>query len=56
MGELKMPTLVKTAQSTATAYHFKRDDRDFGWAISTVNDTTGELLIKEQIDQPGEVE
>ena len=38
------PAILETGRSTATAYHFK-DDR-FGWAICTVNDTTGELAIQ----------
>lgn len=45
MAEIKAPKLVASGQSTATTYHFRRDDRDFGWALCTVNDQTGELLI-----------
>jgi hypothetical protein len=41
------PTLRATGRSEATAYHFRvADKKDFGWAICTVNDVTGELSIQ----------
>lgn len=44
---MKIPKFVLTRTSTATTYHFKIDDprEPFGWALCTVNDGTGELLI-----------
>lgn len=41
-----VPTLVATRVTTATTYHFKNAARDFGWALATVNDQTGELSIQ----------
>lgn len=44
--EIRVPKFVPTRISTATTYHFKIDPPDaFGWALCTVNDGTGELLI-----------
>lgn len=40
-----VPKLVKSGQTTATTYHFRPAERGFGWALCTVNDGTGELLI-----------
>ncbi len=47
---MRNPVLELTSRCTADAYVFhpvKGADgrRDFGWAICTVNDTTGELLV-----------
>lgn len=41
-----VPTLVATRVTTATTYHFKNAAKDFGWALATVNDETGELTIQ----------
>lgn len=44
--EIRIPKFVPTRISTAATYHFKIDPPDaFGWALCTVNDGTGELLI-----------
>lgn len=41
----RLPKLVLTGQSTATTYHFRCEPQGFGWALATVNDQTGELLV-----------
>lgn len=48
---IKLPTLECTGSSTATTYHLRpvASDtlhRDFGWALATINDATGELNIQ----------
>lgn len=46
MTERKMPTLALVkATNTSTTYQFHNKERNFGWALCTVNDGTGELLI-----------
>lgn len=47
----KHPRLVADKISVATTYHLRchpddRENRDFGWALCTVNDETGELSIQ----------
>lgn len=43
---MRSPTLRLTdSYSSATTYTFHVEGNDFGWAICTVNDRTGELMI-----------
>lgn len=42
---MKMPVLAFSYASVAMTYHFKADQA-FGWALATINDTTGELTIQ----------
>ena len=47
----KQPRLVADKITVATTYHLRclpddRENRDFGWALCTVNDETGELSIQ----------
>lgn len=43
---MKIPKFVPTIVSQATTYHFRlADNEPFGWALCSVNDGTGELLI-----------
>lgn len=42
MKDLK---LEYTGKSTATTYHFATKPRSYGWALASVNDYTGELLV-----------
>lgn len=46
MADPKIPKFALTRTSVAKTYHFRVDDpTPFGWALCTVNDGTGELLI-----------
>jgi len=48
---VRIPTIVETTRAEAMAYHFHATD-DLGWAICTVNDRTGELLIMSDWTEP----
>lgn len=40
-----VPTLKPSGRSEAITFHFTNAKHDFGWALCTVNNTTGELQI-----------
>lgn len=43
---VRTPTLTLAKTTQATTFHFVPEARDFGWALCTVNDNTGELTIQ----------